>query len=158
MYYMGSWILSDFNDPKVDKIGINNIGFFPVPSFENGKGNDLTFMEPGETICFSKKAYTPEVGDWLKAAFFNFGDQMLNVSGVISGFKISNPPANMQELSQTVLDVGKAATHPAVWFDVGFPAEASATASQNAGLFLSGQLSAHGFMEKVQAALDKARS
>ena len=58
IWWMGSWTLANFNQPGANQIGSSNIGFFPFPSVPGGAGNDLTFMEPGESICFSKAAYT----------------------------------------------------------------------------------------------------
>jgi raffinose/stachyose/melibiose transport system substrate-binding protein len=31
MYYMGSWAVRDFNNPEVNQIGVDNIGFFNIP-------------------------------------------------------------------------------------------------------------------------------
>ena len=31
MFYMGSWILGELNNPKLNQIGLQNIGVLPVP-------------------------------------------------------------------------------------------------------------------------------
>ena len=38
MFYMGSWILGELNDPKQNQIGLENVGFFPFPRVAGGKG------------------------------------------------------------------------------------------------------------------------
>ena len=38
MFYMGSWVLANFNDPAQNKIGAENIGFMPFPAVERRQG------------------------------------------------------------------------------------------------------------------------
>jgi raffinose/stachyose/melibiose transport system substrate-binding protein len=153
IWWMGSWTVADFNQPGANSIGNDNIGFFPFPSVKGGKGNDLTFMEPGETVVFSKKAYNPAVAGWMKYVFSRFGNEDLKVSGVLSGFKITTSTDNLPPLTKLVVDHVAAAKQPATWFDANFPAQATTVGNSNAGLFLSGQLSADSYMDKIQQAV-----
>ena len=153
IWWMGSWTLADFNQPGANQIGSSNIGFFPFPSVPGGAGNDLTFMEPGESICFSKAAYTPAVGAWMKYVFSRFGNEDLAVSGVVSGFNITSGTSNLPYVTNLVLTRVREATHPALWFDASFPAAATTAGNTNAGLFITGQESPSEFMSKIQQAV-----
>jgi raffinose/stachyose/melibiose transport system substrate-binding protein len=154
IWWMGSWTLADFNQPGANQIGDDNIGFFPFPAVPGGEGNDLTFMEPGETICFSKAAYNPAVGAWMKYVFSRFGNEDLAVSGVVSGFSITSGTANLPYLTNLVLTRVREAAQPALWFDAAFPAEATTVGNTNAGLFITGQETPSAFMSKIQQAID----
>jgi alpha-L-rhamnosidase len=66
MFYMGSWELRDYNDPKRNKIGAENIGLFNFPLVKDGKGTtDDWAMNAGQTIVINKTQYDDTLGDWL---------------------------------------------------------------------------------------------
>ena len=70
--YMGSWAVSNFNDPAADKIGSTNIGFLPYPSVAGGKGAaDQTPANVGTTISVSASAYksSTKVQNWVNRRF-----------------------------------------------------------------------------------------
>lgn len=67
MFYMGSWILSNFNDESQNKIGADNIGFMPFPAVDGGKGSiDQTPANVGQPLMMSKAAYGKGGAAWLK--------------------------------------------------------------------------------------------
>src|SRR6266567_910359 len=58
MFYMGSWELRDYNTASVNKLGVDNIGFFPFPNVTGGAGNSTqTPMNAGQPTAVNKKKY-----------------------------------------------------------------------------------------------------
>ena len=67
MFYMGSWILSSYNDPKQNKIGSANIGFMPFPTVAGGKGTiDQIPANVGTPITLASGSYGPKTAAWVK--------------------------------------------------------------------------------------------
>ena len=91
--YMGSWVLSNFAEEDLNKIGSENIGFFPFPEVEGGEGSiDETPANVGLPMTFSARAYNDKVGAWLKCIAENYGSAALEDQDSISGFVPDSPP------------------------------------------------------------------
>lgn len=119
MYYMGSWELRDFNNPSVDKIGIQNIGLFNVPFVPGGKGNDqdIWMMNTGIFNGFSKAQYSPAEAAWMKYVFSNYGTTAMDELGQITGFRVTKMPSHITPLTKQVLDIVNTSKQGAVWFE-----------------------------------------
>jgi len=73
MFYMGSWELRDYNDAARNKIGSDNLGFFPFPNVVGGSGNSTqTPMNAGQPTSVNKQKYNAAVGDWLAYTAKNY--------------------------------------------------------------------------------------
>jgi len=154
MFYMGSWATGDFTDPAKNKIGgDDNVGFFPLPTVAGGSGSiDQTPMNAGLPIMFSAKKYNPAIGEWLKYVVDNYGDTALKDKGVISGFVVTDQPANLPSTTQTVLNQIKATTVPLQWFEAPLTAKAGSVSTKNAASLVNGSQSPQAFMSSVQDA------
>lgn len=153
MLYMGSWGLSNFNDPAQNKIGVDNIGFIPFPAVTGGAGNiGQVPSNVGQPIIMSKKAFDSGAAQWLKCIGANYGDTVLDKSGVISGFALSKPHT-LPPLTQLVQDQITNATGSVLWFEALFSSKATTASQTNGGLLGNGSLSGADFMQKVQSAL-----
>lgn len=153
MFYMGSWELRDFNDPTVNKIGADNIGFFPFPNVTGGTGNsNQTPMNAGQPTSVNKKKYTSSVGDWLAYMAKNYGDVALQSQGAVTGFAVHNPPANLSALTTLVVNQIKQVSQPVLWFEALFSAKATTVSQQDAAPLVTGALSPEAFMAAVQQA------
>lgn len=151
--YMGSWVLPNFADEKQNKIGSENIGFFPYPTVEGGKGTiDQLPANIGVPTALSADSYTNEVGGWVKCIAQNFGSAALKESGQISGFRI-NTPVETDDLTTLVLDKIEASTESVVWFETYFSSKASTTSWNNIASLVNGKMGAEEFMKLVQADL-----
>lgn len=158
MYYMGSWAVADFNNPALNKIGADNVGFFPFPAVPGGSGSiDQTPMNAGQPIMFSKKGYTPAVAQWLKYLVQNYGSVALAKEAEVSGFVVHNPPATLSPTTQLTLSQIAATKTPVLWFEALFSAQATTVSQQNAAELANGTESAQDFMSKVQAAIDSSK-
>ena len=154
MYYMGSWALSAFNDPAQDEIGVDNIGFMPFPEVTGGKGSiDQLPANVGQPMVFSTSSWGPSSEAWLKCIVENYGDQVAEQDGVISGFA-THEDHSLPALSQLVQDNALSATSSLLWFEALFNAEATEVSSANGGLLGSGAQSGEEFMSLLQTALD----
>lgn len=153
MLYMGSWALANFNDPKQNSIGADNIGFLPFPAVTGGRGdvNDIP-SNVGVPVVFGTKGYGTNIDAWVKCIAQNYGDVVLKDNGVISGFKIDNPPADEPTLTKVTQDVINKASTSVLWFEALFTAKATTVSQQNAAPLATGGISAQDFMAKVQAA------
>jgi raffinose/stachyose/melibiose transport system substrate-binding protein len=154
MFYMGSWALRDFNDPTMNKIGSDNVGFFPFPNVTGGAGNSNQIaMNTGQTTSVSKAKYNDAIGQWLALVAKSYGDIALQKEGAVTGFVVQNPPANVPALTTAVLNQITQVSQPVLWFEALFSQKATTISQQNAVPLVTGSMSASDFMASVQQAL-----
>ncbi|MGO4542800.1 ABC transporter substrate-binding protein [Paenibacillus sp. 2TAB19] len=138
MFYMGSWQLRAFNDELRNQIGADNIGFFSIPLVEGGSGTlDEYPVNAGLTTSFSKSAYTPEVGEWIKYVFERYGDRAMNELGMVTGFNVSDMPENLPPLTKQIQQKIGEVTKGALWFEARFDTNAQLMAWNNAQLLVT---------------------
>ncbi|WP_022891655.1 ABC transporter substrate-binding protein [Agromyces subbeticus] len=155
-FYMGSWALANFNDEEQNQIGADNIGFAPFPEVEGGAGSiDQVPANVGIPVMLSKKGYTDSTADWLKCIAENYGDTVLAESGVVSGFALENPPADLPPTTQIVQDVIANAPSSVLWFEALFTSKGTTVSQTNGGGLGNGTLTGAEFMELVQSANDE---
>jgi raffinose/stachyose/melibiose transport system substrate-binding protein len=154
MFYMGSWILGELNDPAKDKIGLANVGFFPFPKVVGGKGpSKLIPMNAGQPTSINPKKLTPGNEAWLKYVARHYGDEAMRQKGQVTGFKVHNVPRNLSSATQLVVKQLAAAKNPVLWFEALFSAKATTVSQQDAAPLVTGQMSAKDFMSAVQKAI-----
>jgi raffinose/stachyose/melibiose transport system substrate-binding protein len=153
MFYMGSWELRDFNNPARNKIGADNIGFFPFPNVTGGTGSSTqTPMNAGQPTSMNKQKYNATVGQWLAYMAKNYGDVALQKEGAVTGFVVHNPPANLDALTSLVENQIKQVSEPVLWFEAQFSTKATNISQQDAALLATGAMSPNDFMVAVQQA------
>jgi raffinose/stachyose/melibiose transport system substrate-binding protein len=153
MFYMGTWILSTFNDSTKTTIGADNIGFMPFPTVSGGKGTiDQIPANVGTPIVFSSKTFGAKTGDWVKCIAQNYGTAALKSSGVISGFKVNAPVADLPALTTGVQTTITDTKSTVLWFEALFSSKGTTVSNQNAAPLLTGQVTPQDFMSLVQAA------
>ena len=154
MFYMGSWILGNFNDPAQNQIGIENIGFIPFPDVDGGAGDSSQLAaNVGVPLAMSKATYNDDTSAWLKCIAENFGSQSLADQGVISGFVANDPVDGLSPLTTEVQDKINATEQSVLWFEALFDAKAATTSQTNASQLVTGAISPEDFMSMVQADL-----
>ena len=154
MFYMGSWELRDFNTPSVNKVGVNNVGFFPFPNVTGGVGSSAqTPMNAGQPTSVNKAKYNATIGQWLAYMAKNYGDVALQKEGAVTGFVVHNKPANLDPLTTLVLDQIAQVSQPVLWFEAAFSQKATNISQQDATLLVTGAMSPSNFMSSVQQAL-----
>jgi raffinose/stachyose/melibiose transport system substrate-binding protein len=154
MIYMGSWALTDFNNPSETTIGSDNIGYFHFPNVAGGAGDSSqTPMNAGQTTSVNKAKYNAAIGQWLAYMAQNYGDVALQKEGAVTGFVVHNQPASVPALTTLVLDEIKKVTQPVLWFEALFSTKATNISQQDAALLVTGAMSAQNFMAAVQQAL-----
>ena len=154
MFYMGSWILGELNDPAKNKIGLANVGFFPFPRVVGGSGPArLIPMNAGQPTSINPKKLTPANEQWLKYMARNYGDIAMRQKGQVTGFKVHNPPRNLSSATKLVVTQLAAAKDPVLWFEALFSAKATTVSQRNAAPLATGQMSAREFMSSVQDAI-----
>ncbi|RKP49929.1 extracellular solute-binding protein [Cohnella endophytica] len=159
MFYMGSWQLRAFNDPALNKIGKDQIGFFSIPLVEGGAGTlDEYPVNAGLTTSISKSAYTPEVGKWLKYVFERYGDRAMSELGMVTGFNVQSLPENVPPLTKMVQDKINHAKKGVLWFEARFSTKSQLTAWDNAqSLVTNGSYSPEQYMKDLQIQIDHDR-
>jgi raffinose/stachyose/melibiose transport system substrate-binding protein len=151
MFYMGSWALSDFNDPERNKIGVDNIGFMPFPAVEGGKGDiSQIAANVGLPATFNAKTYDDNVGAWLGCIAENYGSVALETQQRVSGFKVNTPVADIPPLTKEVQDRVASTDQAVLWFEALFSTKATTTSQTNAAQLVTGNISAEDFMALVQ--------
>lgn len=154
MFYMGSWILGELNDPKQDQIGLSNVGFFPFPSVSGGKGpSTIIPMNAGQPSSVNPKQLNPATEGWLKFMAQTYGDQAMKLEGAVTGFKVHSYPKNLSPATKLVVTTLATAKNPVLWFEALFSAKATTVSQQDATPLVTGQMSAQQFMANVQAAI-----
>lgn len=153
LFYMGSWELRDFNNPSRNKIGADNIGFFPFPNVVGGTGSSTqTPMNAGQPTSVNKQKYNATIGQWLAYMAKNYGDVALQKEGAVTGFVVHNPPANLDALTTLVVNQIKQVSQPVLWFEALFSTKATNISQQDAALLATGATSPNNFMAAVQQA------
>lgn len=159
MFYMGSWAVRDFNNPEVNKIGEDNIGFFNIPLVEGGAGTLGDYsINAGLTTSFSKAKYeeNPEgIGDWMKFVFSNYGDRAMSELGLITGFRVEQMPAEVPPLTQMTVEEINKVENGAPWFEARFNAKTQSVATDNAQLLIMGDMTPEEYMTELQKAIDE---
>jgi raffinose/stachyose/melibiose transport system substrate-binding protein len=151
IYYMGSWATSSFDDEERNKIGAENIGWFPVPEVEGGAGSaDQTPANVGLPMAVTAKTLTPEVKEFLKYLVENYGDVAIENLGIISGFPTDVEPES--PLVAETLERVNSTSESIGWFESQQSPEGTAASQAGATSLIAGTLTAEQFMEQVQAA------
>lgn len=156
-FYMGSWALANFSDEAQNQIGgPDNIGFARFPAVEGGAGSiDEIPANVGIPVMFAQKNYGDDTGAWIKCIAENYGDTVLADSGVVSGFVVDDPPADLPSTTQAVQAEIEAAPSSVLWFEALFTSEGTSVSQTNGGGLASGSVTGQQFMKLVQAANDK---
>lgn len=154
MMYMGSWFLANIADKKQNKIGTQNIGFFPIPTVAGGVGTtDQTVANVGLPTGLSAKLYGDKTSAWVKCIAQNYGKVSLEKEGRISGFKV-NGNVKVDPMTKLVQGQISQTKTGLVWFEAYFSSKASTTSWNNIGSMVNGKITAQKFMQLVQADVD----
>lgn len=153
-YYMGSWAVSAFNDPKQNKNGTDNIGFIPFPTVSGGKGSaDQTPTNVGTDIAVSASQYkNAKVKAWVDCIGKNYGTVALKNYGQITGIK-ADSSVKVPTLTKLTQDQIDKTTSSVQWFEALFPAAATTASQNNGGLLGAGQVTGSQFMQTVSSSL-----
>ncbi|MCA9953001.1 MAG: extracellular solute-binding protein [Anaerolineales bacterium] len=157
MFYMGSWELRNFNNPEVNLIGAENVGFFNVPMVEGGAGsvNDWS-MNAGLTLAINSEHYDPIVADWLNYVFSNYGDRSMSELGAITGFKVNNMPEDIPPLTQMTLEQIASAEAGYLWWEALFNAVGNQSSTDLVQTLVSDPgFTGEQYMTDLQSALDQ---
>jgi len=151
MFYMGSWILSNFSKKDANKIGEENIGFLPFPKVSGGQGIENQYAaNVGLPMTFNAKKYDENASAWLKCIATNYGSAALKDQASISGFKVNTPVENLDPLVKTTQETVNSTKESVLWFEALFSTKATTTSQTNAAGLASGSISPQKFMELVQ--------
>ncbi|RIX59563.1 extracellular solute-binding protein [Paenibacillus nanensis] len=159
MFYMGSWQLRAFNDETQNRIGEDSIGFFSIPLVEGGSGTlDEYPVNAGLTTSFSKAAYTPEVGKWMKFVFERYGERAMSELGMITGFQVDHMPADLPPLTKLVQEKINEVSRAALWFEARFDTNAQLLAWDQAQLLVTDEsYEPLQYLTALQTQLDRER-
>ena len=151
MIYMGSWVLSEFNDDELNLIGVENIGFFNVPLVKEGVGtfNDY-MMNAGLVLALSKEKYNEEVGKWLTFIFSNYAEYAISEYGILSGFLMGEIPENISPITKITVEEINKVKNGALWFEALFDETTSERAKFNAQLLVNDEMTPEGYMSSLK--------
>lgn len=151
MFYMGSWILSNFSKKEANKIGEENIGFLPFPKVSGGQGIENQYAaNVGLPMTFNAKKYDENASAWLKCIATNYGSAALKDQASISGFKVNTPVENLDPLVKSTQETVNNTKESVLWFEALFSTKATTTSQTNAAGLASGSITPQKFMELVQ--------
>ncbi|KAF2412070.1 ABC transporter substrate-binding protein [Microbacterium sp. B35-04] len=154
MFYMGSWILANFNDEAQNQIGAENIGFMPFPEVEGGAGSsDQLAANVGVPLAMSQATFDDDTAAWLGCIAENFGSESLGSQGVITGFATNTPVDGLPPLTEMIQEKIAATEQSVLWFEALFDAKAATTSQSNASQLVTGAITPEEFMGLVQADL-----
>lgn len=155
--YDGSWFTQNLSQPE-NAAGPEGIGFFNVPLVEGvqaGGTLDDYSMNCGNILMFSSASYDEALGHWMQYVFPRIGDYSMENFGTFKGYKINNPPEDMEYYTQIVADALSTATGSFLWFEAKMDSETSSIAQNNIAMLYSGEMSAEEYMGQLQASVDK---
>lgn len=152
MFYMGSWFLSGLNDPEMNQIGVENVGFMPFPGVEGGAGDRSQLAaNVGLPLTMNANLVNDDTTGWLECIVENYGSTALEQENRVSGFTLNEEVADVPELTSMVQEQVAETETTVLWFEALFSAEATTTSQRNAAPLVTGSISAEEFMELVQA-------
>jgi raffinose/stachyose/melibiose transport system substrate-binding protein len=153
MMYNLTSILGQVNDPAINT---QDLGFFPFPAIEGGKGSaDQIPANVGSPNVFSARLYGPGVGAWLTCLANNYASVALAETGTFSGFATSGPVADVPPLTAEIKAIIDSAPSTVLWFEALFNQKATTDASNNAAPLLTGAMSPEDYMAVLQADLEQ---
>ncbi|GAA2853276.1 ABC transporter substrate-binding protein [Actinoplanes cyaneus] len=153
--YMGSWALSDFNDPGKNKIGADNVGFLKFPTVAGGSGTaDQMPANVGTAVAIAKKSYEkdPKTQAWVKCIVANYGTVALRDSSQITGFA-ADAGVQVPALTKQIQDEIAGVQTSVLWFEAYFSAKATTVSQNSGGQLAGGQLTGEKFMQTVTSNL-----
>ncbi|NHI15766.1 ABC transporter substrate-binding protein [Microbacterium excoecariae] len=154
MFYMGSWFLSGLNDPEMNQIGVENVGFMPFPGVEGGAGDRSQLAaNVGLPLTMNANLVNDDTTPWLECIVENYGATALEQENRVSGFALNEEVADVPELTAMVQEQVANTETTVLWFEALFSAEATTTSQRNAAPLLTGSITPEEFMEMVQADL-----
>ncbi|MFJ9387824.1 ABC transporter substrate-binding protein [Nocardioides sp. NPDC101246] len=154
MYYMGSWALANFNDPKQNQIGEANIGFMPFPEVSGGAGSSSQLAaNVGTPLAMSEQRLDDGAQAWLGCIADNYGAESLKDQGVLSGFKVNGDVGDLPPLTRLVQEQAESSDETVLWFEALFDPKATTTSQTNAQRLVTGDMSPEEFMASVQGDL-----
>ncbi|MGW8482062.1 ABC transporter substrate-binding protein [Microbacterium sp. NPDC055903] len=154
MFYMGSWFLSQANDPEANQIGAENVGFMPFPGVTGGAGDRSQLAaNVGLPVTMNANAVTEDTEAWLSCITENYGSTALAQENRVSGFALNEEVTDVPELTQLIQQQIADTETTVLWFEALFSAEATTTSQRNAAPLVTGSISAEEFMSMIQADL-----
>ena len=158
MFYDGTWFLSAINDPDRNTIGAENVGFMPFPAVDGGKGSiDQYPANAGAPMVFSSDAYGPKTEAWVKCIAANYGQEALQSTGTISGFKVNGEVTDLSPNTAEIQERIAGIDETVLWFEALFDPKSNSLASTNMTLLVTGQMSAEDYMAQLQKSIDENR-
>ena len=152
-FYMGSWATTAFNDEAQNEIGVDNVGFLRFPDVDGGQGSrDQVPANVGIPTMFSSTGFDDSTRAWMGCIVNNYGDTVLNDSGVISGFAVDESPADLPATTKLVQDEIANAPSSVLWFEALMSPQATTVSQSNGGGLANGSVSGEQFMKLVQDA------
>ncbi|MFC0211988.1 extracellular solute-binding protein [Paenibacillus chartarius] len=159
MMYDGSWASSVFKDPKQAGDMVGQVGYFPMPPVDGGKG-DQTAVNAGFSNGYGFSANLKD--NELKAvkafiaAQYNEKMQLRGVieDNVLPSMKIK--PDGVDPLLKEIIDAGNNAKSTFPAFDALVQPDVNSALSDGIQQLISGVYDAQKMLDKVQEAQDKA--
>ena len=106
-------------------------------------------MNIGATTLWNAALYDESAAQWLKMVVERYGDVALAEQGQVTGFVVTEPPAELPALTQLVTEQIGATTTSVTWFEQLFKARELSAAFQNVVPLVTGQMSAQDYMQSV---------
>ena len=153
MYLMGSWVLPAFNDPAINLVGAENVGWFPLPLGDTGE--QVSSLQIGWPVVVNEALYDEGFGEFLVTVAENFGTMALEEQGHISGFAVDEIPESVAPLTELIVSELESAGTPVTWFYQLFNARGQDESHANAALLVTGQMSPEDYMQAIQTALEE---
>jgi raffinose/stachyose/melibiose transport system substrate-binding protein len=151
IWYGGTGAISDFNNPELNKIGADAIGWFPIPAVDGGAGTvDQAPANVGLPMAVTAKTLTPEVKEFLKYLVENYGDVAMEDLDLITGFEteVQSDSPLVQETATTIDGLADALP----WFEAVQSPKGTQASQEGATALIGGSLTPEDFMQQVQAA------
>lgn len=150
MIYNGSWYVSALQ-ADTNPAGPDGIGFFNIPTVENGVGTATEYsMNCGTILAFSKEKYDETTEGWLEYFVTHAGDYAIQEQGTLRGYVINEYPENLSTYSQMVADEIKKSTGSATWFEAAMDSELSQIAQENVQSLMNGDMTPEEYTQSLQ--------
>lgn len=154
MLYTGSWFSKNLGNPETNKLD-ENVGFFSFPAYTDGVGTTADYISSyGLTLGISKKAYDPQLADFIQYVFLRYGDVAMENVGLITGFNLEEQHENIPQYTQMIIDEMSNVKNASVWLEYNWPTKISDIERDNMQLVINGSLKAEDFCKTVDVAIE----
>lgn len=154
MEYNGSWFTENLESDS-NTLG-EDVGFFPFPTVEGGKGIANTYTTSyGMFLCFKNESCDDAMSAWIAYIMENYGDLGMELHGWLTPYTLKSEH-EVGYYTQLLIDATQSEGAASVWPEYAMPTSIQDVEYANAQLLALGQMTPEEFGKQMDDAMKMA--